>query len=205
MNDIQHGFSALLDSSASRETVIDYLTRWPALLPMWFPRDNQIIRNLTLFDDEIADFAYHRDDTPGELWRFFFIGDPSATLLDGDRASSEVVGLFDRLGKYRDWFRKRLETYSHQFPFDGERFVSYEPEFYFVTGRRSEIGVLKDHPQFEDWSFIGEIDRDCIRPFTFDSLLLNVTDQHWYKDHPLTMGHFNQETFTVDGVTKVVP
>jgi len=202
-NDIQGGFRELLDSSAPRDAVIDYLARWPALLPMWIPRDNQIIRNLHLFDDETADFAYHRDDTPGELWRFIYVGDPNVSLLDGNHPGTELLNLLAKLGRWRDWFRQRLETYSHEFPFDRDEFVSYDPELYLILGRITEIEQFQDHPRFENWSFISDVDSDCIWPRTFDNLLLNVSDQHWYKDKPLKIGQYRDGELTVDGVTTV--
>jgi len=172
---------------------------------MWSPRNNELIRKLHLFDSETADFGYHRDDTTGELWRFIYIGEPNTPLVDGKQASSELLHLLQKLGRWRDWFRQQLESYNHQFPFAGNEFVSYDLEIYLVVGRRSEIEQFQDNSRCENFSFIGNANRECIHVLTFDQLPLNVSDRHWYKDLPLRIGQYRDGGFNVDSEMRIQP
>ncbi len=195
---IEREFRDLLDHDCSRDDVVDYLASHPELLPVWFPRDSQMYVRLHLFADEIADFAYHRDDTPGELWRFYRIANPNARLLDGDAPSDELTRELQNLITWNTWFQTNLENESHSKPIACAEFVAYEPEIYLVIGRRAEIESFQNHHKFENWSFIGREQYANIRPITFDNLIVALSDNAWRSNETIKMlEHTNGETSIV--------
>ena len=196
---IEREFREILDSECSRDAVVEYLASHPKLLPVWFPRDSRIYSNLHLFGNEIADFAYHRDDTPGELWRFFRIASPNARLLDGAAPSPELLNELNNLVVWNAWFHTNLENESHVKPIKCAEFVAYDPEIYLVIGRRAEIESFQNHDKFEDWSFARSQQCDNIRPVTFDNLFVALSDNTWRKHETIEMVSFvNGETNVID-------
>ncbi len=196
---IEREFHELLDSECSRDTIVAYLASHPKLLPVWFPRDSRMYRNLHLFDDEYADFAYHRDDTPGELWRFFRIASPNIRLLDGDAPSTELILELTNLLTWNTWFQTNLENESHTAPIKCAEFVAYDPEIYLVIGRRHEIESFQNHDKFENWSFAHGQNYANIRPVTFDNLFVALSDNTWRENETIEMVRFeNGETDVID-------
>ena len=188
---IETEFLELLERATEKTEIVSFLNRWPILLPIWFPRDSRVYCDFELPGVGCVDFAYHRPDTTGELWRFIRIADPQIGLRDGGRPSDSLINELDELEKFRRRFVTLCETGKHTSPINSFRFVSHSPECYLVVGRRKETGYL-DQVRHEDWSFISTENAGNITTVTFDFLLCCLDHLCWNNPSVIELVHFSE-------------
>jgi hypothetical protein len=170
MNGVWSGFVELMENpKASEEDFHQYMVRYPALIPVWYPQNNVVYSKFRLGSQYIADFAFCRDDSPGFRWHFIEIERPKDRLFNksGD-PTARLAHALRQLHDWGAWFQENRDHVIKYFPSADRagRFGLAEPELLLIIGRRQEINA-RDRPLMRR---IG----GGISVRTFDSLRNNL-------------------------------
>lgn len=152
----------------SEESVHQFLTRYPALLPVYWPFDNLVFSKLPLGSQHVVDFAFARENTGGVTWHFIEIERPGNAIFtkNGDPATRVVHGM-RQIADWTTWFRDNRDYVRRHFPFAARmsRLGLTEPECILIIGRRSAVAD-RDRGRYDQMARNARL-----RLVTFDRLV----------------------------------
>jgi hypothetical protein len=126
----------------SEEEVHQFLVRYPAFLPLWFPYENTVFSKLPLGNQHVVDFAFARENTPGVTWHLVEIEKPQSRLFtkSGNPSAALSHGLRQILD-WKTWFLENRDYVRRYFPYreQVDAIGLCEPELLLVIGRRAEV------------------------------------------------------------------